>query len=299
MSFNRILGLSFLFLLGKNTTAQTATNDTLPNALLWKITGNGLTKPSYLYGTIHIIGADDYFVTPETRAALDSAEEVTFEVDMDKMTNPLRQLSMLRKAVMPKGITLSSLLTTEEYRAVESHFAKQGLNLQSLERIKPLFLSAMATGEGGTLQDGSMKSYEMEFYKIAEDADKKVSGLESMAYQLSMFDSIPYEAQAQMLYQSIKENKQTELQYKRMVRCYKNQDLTCLQREMEDEDGGMGNYTDLMLGQRNRNWIPIMSEQMKKKRSFFAVGAGHLPGPQGVITLLRKAGFTVEPVMNP
>ncbi len=286
-------------LLGLNTAAaQTDSMMNAPqNALMWRISGNGLTVPSYLYGTIHMIATPDFFMTDATKAALESADRVTFEIDMDKMTNPVRQLGMLRKAVMPDGIQLQDLLKPTEYREVEAFFAKKGMQMKLLDRVKPMFVTMLTTDDGASMKNGKMKSYEMEFYEMAKQGDKKVSGLESMKSQMAIFDSIPYAEQAKMLYESIKGgNDGGEKQFARMVTCYKAQDLDCLQAEMQAEGNGMGGYEDVLLNNRNRNWIPIMSKQMKKQSVFFAVGAGHLPGKNGVIALLRAEGYTVTPV---
>ena len=265
------------------------------NALLWRISGKGLAQPSYLYGTIHIIAAKDFFLTAATKSALSSVERVTFEIDMDKMTNPIRQLGMIRKAVMPHGMTLQKLLTPKEYAEVSAFFAQKGMQMTLLDRVKPLFLTALTTDESASMKDGSTKSYEMELYKIAQDSDKKVSGLETMAFQMAVFDSIPYADQAKMLYESIKGGNESEQQFERMVACYKAQDLDCLQAEMQSGED-MGSYEDVLLNDRNRNWIPLMAAQMEKQPVFFAVGAGHLPGQNGVITLLRAQGYTVTAV---
>ena len=58
----------------------------------------------------------------------------------------------------------------------------------------------------------------------------------------------------------------------------------------------MAPYEELLLVRRNENWIPVMERIMREGSAFFAVGAGHLGGPKGVVNLLRQAGYTVEPV---
>ena len=113
---------------------------------------------------------------------------------------------------------------------------------------------------------------------------------------MSMFDSIPYDAQAKMLVESIKSNQSGDDQFKEMVEMYKNQDIYRMQSMLKDEDEGIADYEDLLLAGRNRNWIPIMAEMMTQRPTFFAVGAGHLGGEAGVIALLRQKGYEVRPV---
>lgn len=269
-------------------------------ALLWKISGNGLESPSYLYGTIHMIGRDDYFLTANAEKAFKSVSHVAFEIDMEDMTDMSKMMPLMMKAFMTGDTTLSDLLTEEEYAQVSEHFEKVGLPMMFVDRIKPMFLSVLGGGEDmmsfNPNVESSMVSYEMEFMKMAQEREMEIEGLETAEYQMSMFDSIPYTVQADMLMESINSGKDgSQEQFAKMVELYKDQDIYAMQ-SMMDEEGGIAGYEDLLLVRRNRNWIPIMSEMMKERPTFFAVGAGHLGGDEGVIALLREAGFKVEAV---
>jgi uncharacterized protein YbaP (TraB family) len=83
-----------------------------------------------------------------------------------------------------------------------------------------------------------------------------------------------------------------------MMKAYKSQDLEKLEALMMKTDMGVGNFTDVLLYNRNRNWVVKLKELMSQKSLLVAVGAGHLPGNKGVINLLRKAGYTVTPMEN-
>lgn len=269
------------------------------NSLLWRISGKDLTTPSYLYGTIHIIGKEDFFLTDSTRSAIDRADLVTFEINMDDMLNMSSQLSLLMKSFMGGNKTLKDLLSNEDYQLVKEHFDKMGMPLFFFERMKPMFLTVFADMDispgalGGG--DGDMISYEFKINDIAKSQDKKIGGLETAEYQMSMFDSIPYEDQAQMLVESIKSSNEGEEAFDKMVEMYKNQDINGMISMMGEEEG-LGGYDDLLLVNRNKNWIPVMGDMMKEQPVFFAVGAGHLGGENGVVALLRKEGYSVVPV---
>ncbi|NJL75979.1 MAG: TraB/GumN family protein [Saprospiraceae bacterium] len=92
------------------------------NSLLWKITGNGLNKPSYLFGTIHIIDKDDFFFTEEMQKAFASCEAVTFEIKIDDMMNLGAMFSVMKNINMDNGVSLRDLLSEEEYKMVKNHF---------------------------------------------------------------------------------------------------------------------------------------------------------------------------------
>ncbi len=294
--------LGFGHLLAQPATEAIATKSHAPtaaeNALLWRISGKDLATTSYLYGTIHMIGKNDFFLTDSTRSAIDRAKLVTFEINMEDMMNLPAQMGLMMKSFMSGGQTLSDLLSKEDYALVKAHFDKQGLPLFLFERMKPMFLTVLADTDlsGGLGGDGDMVSYEMKIMDIAQQQKKKMGGLETAEYQMSMFDSIPYQEQAEMLVESIKSTGTEENgQFDDMVKLYKAQDIVGMV-SMMGEDESIGGHQDLLLNQRNRNWIPIMGEMMLAQPSFFAVGAGHLGGENGVVSLLRNAGYTVEPV---
>jgi len=269
----------------------------LANSLLWKISGNGLENPSYLYGTIHMIGGEDFFLPDGTMSALDESEHVVFEIDITQISDMSNVMGLMSKAFMKDDLTIKDLVSEEEYKLIQDHFKKMGLPLIMFQRMKPMFLTVFASGDmsPGDLQSGKIKSYEFEFMEMANNSDKPIGGLETLEFQLSVFDSIPYKAQADMLVESIKLGDTASDSFQEIVEVYKQQNLEEMLSMTMSEDGGLSDYDDLLLGQRNRNWIPQMKTLMSEKQNFFAVGAGHLAGEQGVIHLLRQAGYRVEP----
>jgi len=270
------------------------------NGLLWSITGNGLEQPSYLYGTIHMIDNDDFFWPNGTLEAFSATERVVFEIDMDMMNDMSAQFSMLMGVMMADGTTLGELLSEEDYAFVKKEFDELGLPMFLLERMKPMFLTIFAGGDFSPEQftGGNIKSYEMEFMAMAEEQSKETGGLESVEFQMSIFDSIPYKAQADMLVESLRSSDNGEGQLKEMVELYKKQDLNGLNDMLNSEGETLMEYDHIILEGRNRAWIPVMDEMMKEKPTFFAVGAGHLAGETGVIHLLRAEGYQLRPIKS-
>jgi len=268
------------------------------NALLWEVSGNGLSAPSFVFGTIHIIGADDYFLPNGTLTAIDQSKKVMFEIDMNEMNDMSNMMSLMGKAFMKDGLTLKDLLSSDDYTLVQQHFQRIGLPLMFLERMKPMFLSALAYGDmdPNGLSSGSLKSYEMELMKLSQNKSLPVGGLESIEFQLGVFDQIPYKDQAKMLIETIKAGNSDNDEFKIMVDMYKRQDIRSMVQMIDSEESGMGKYEDILLSNRNKNWIPIMETNMKTQSTFFAVGAGHLGGKEGVLNLLKKAGYKLRPL---
>ncbi len=271
-------------------------------SVFWKITGNGLKKPSYLLGTIHLIPADQFHLPPAAGQALDKVQRVTFEIDMKEMTNFRTQLSLMTKALMAGGKTLRDLLPPDDYAFVHQKLADKGMPGGMMERMKPMFLSTMlgTDEEGPGASADKMTSVEMEVYRLARRRHLESAGLETAAYQMSVFDSIPYTAQAKMLVDALRAAEKDTLansgekELDTMLRLYREQDIVAMQAMISNEESGMAGFEDILLNNRNRNWIPIMGRMMREKPTMFAVGAGHLGGPHGVVASLRGAGYRVE-----
>lgn len=282
-----------------NKKQETVESYDLENSLLWKIEGKQLTKPSYLFGTIHLISADKFFWPKGALSALDESEDVVFEIDLDDMFDMGAQMGLLTKAFMKDNKTLADFYSEEDYNLVEAHFEKMGIPMFLMKKIKPMFLTVFASGDvkmgEGFGNDSSTKSYEMELYSIAQEAKKDVDGLESIEYQLSVFDSIPYQEQADMLLQTIKVGDTGDDAFAEMVQMYVDQDINKMVASMSEEEGISG-HEDLLLYNRNRNWIPVMAKKMMTAQTFFAVGAGHLGGKDGVVDLLKKEGYKLTPL---
>jgi uncharacterized protein YbaP (TraB family) len=293
-------------------------NNIEANSLLWKIEGKKIKEPSYLFGTIHMIPEEDFFWPVNTEDVIANCKRLTLEIDMANIEdNMAAQMSMMMNIFMKDGVTLPKLLSEEDYLIVKNHFENGNLPIPQmmLDKIKPMFLSMMVSEEfdflGGGMLGGTeeqetdetgsgIKSYEMEFMKIAEENQMSTSGLESVEYQMSIFDSIPYKAQAKMLIDAVNAEQDTtnnmSNQMDEMISTYKAQDIKALYSLLGQDEFGLEEYEDVLLIQRNKNWIPIMKAQITEMPTFFAVGAGHLGGPQGVLALLRAEGFHLTPL---
>ena len=136
----------------------------------------------------------------------------------------------------------------------------------------------------------------MEFMEIANNANKPTGGLETIEFQMSVFDSIPYKAQADMLVDAIKQQDTGSDEFEKTVQLYLNQDIDGMINMMSEEGQDISQFEDILLTKRNQAWIDRMTANMVESPTFFAVGAGHLAGPNGVIHLLRKEGYSLSPL---
>lgn len=267
------------------------------HTLLWEITGNGLQKPSYLFGTMHILCDQDATLSPNLKKAIKDVQVIYFELDMDDMNELLGAVKYLR---MNDGQKLSDLLTKEEYDRVDNYFKqhKMPMPLSYMNRFKPYFISSLIGEQVMTCDSEKKNGMEQQIMKESRQYEKEIKGLETAEFQAGLFDSIPYDKQAKDLVtyiDSVDSYKQVTME---MVEVYRKQDLQLMDSLMQKSDPGMEQYMDLLLYGRNRRWVANMPGIMGPRSTLFAVGAGHLGGEQGVINLLKKKGYTVKPLKN-
>ena len=296
----KVFRLGFIFsLLALAGTAFTQTlHKSSDKSLLWQISGNGLVKPSYLYGTIHMLCKDDAVLSDSLVAAIENTERVYLEVDMD---NIFEMLGVMKNMKMKNDTTLADLLSKEDYKKVKEFIESKEtmLPFSVLETYKPM-LASSALMESG-LPCGTPVAMEQVIMMEAKQRKKRIEGLETMAYQMSIFDSIPYKIQAEQLvkYSTATDDQHTaNKEFNEMMEAYKEQDLQKLEVFIKKSDDGMDKYEDMLLNNRNKNWVKKLKIIMHERPVTIAVGAGHLPGKTGLIELLRKEGYTVKPVRN-
>ena len=264
----------------------------LENSTLWKIEGNGLESPSYLFGTIHI--TCDATLEDDVKKALDETTQIVMELDMD---DPSMQMKMMKGMYLKDGKTLKDFVSEEEYKSIDSLFINNmGMSVKMIENVKPFFLSSMFYPK---MLDCPMQSFELELTKIAKEQEEEIYGLETIEEQIKVFDDIPLEEQYDDLVRMAKDNLEDDkVTFVKMLKVYKEENITALLDMMDDDTNKtVSNHQDTLLKQRNENWISKIGEYAKDQPTFFGVGAGHLPGENGVIKLLRDAGFTVTAVL--
>ncbi|HEX5026851.1 MAG TPA: TraB/GumN family protein [Agriterribacter sp.] len=258
------------------------------NTLLWEISGNGISSPSYLYGTIHIICAEDFKIREELKEKFKASQKLYLEIDMDdpSMNMKMMQLSMLQ------GKKLSDIFSDSDYHKLNIFFRDTiGMPLTLLNTMKPFVLFSILTLK--TLPCSTQESYEMAFIKMAKEQHKEVLGLETIEEQMKIFDDMPDSAQVQMVMRYVNEFAEQRKEFAKMVEDYKRQDLDALYQSIISSPDIAGSE-EALLFDRNERWIPIIENALQKESVFFAVGAGHLAGPNGVINLLREKGYTVQ-----
>lgn len=258
-------------------------------SLLWKISGNGLMQPSYLYGTFHILCKEDLSFSPAALAAFKATKTLYLEIDMD---DPQLLFKMGQSMMMPEGYSFKQLFKAADYAILEKYCKDStGMDISVFDKMKPLAVMSLLIQQSFSCKTASCEAALMQ---MAKQQQKSIKGLEALEDQIRLFDSIPDTEEAAIIMKMITE-KDSRVLNRKMVAAYKQQDINKLYEYMLQAPDWM-QFKDALLDRRNSNWIPVITAQAKRKPTFFACGAGHLPGEKGVIRLLQEQGYKVEPI---
>lgn len=289
------IGIATLLTISFSSIVAQERSEPLAKTLLWKITGNGIQKPSYLFGTMHLLCANDAFLSEEFQNALADCDTVYFEIDLDDQKQLFSAFKYLQ---MKEGVQLSDLLSEEEYKRLQEYFRNRNFMIpfSLMKRFKPFLISSMMSEQ--VMECPQKEGMEQVIMSAAKKIRKPIKGLETIAFQASLFDSIPYEEQAKELITYLDSSEKYAIATRKMIEVYLSQDLEKMEELVRISDPGTEKYLDLLLYDRNKRWADQLSDKLKGSPCLYAVGAGHLPGEQGVIRLLQNKGYTVTPVRN-
>lgn len=283
MNLFRTLSLLFVLLcLHKPASAQ----QKYPSTLLWKISGKDLVQPSYLYGTMHVQDRRLFYFGDSLYAALEKAEGFAIEINPDEMMDSLyKSISQGDTSML-----LKKILSDAEFKKIEKKLEKKFKI--SADKITTSKLAQEKKKMKGMARKKDDMNTIMDLYlfSIAKKQGKYTGGIEDLADQYHISDEIgKFDVN-----EFIKEDtSQYRVYLEKMVQIYINKDLSALNAMVDNSNAG---FRDMLLIKRNRKMAMRMDSLAQVRTTFFAVGAAHLPGDSGVISLLKQAGYTVEPV---
>ena len=291
----KILGILLFIGIALNANAQ----------LLWKISGNGQEKPSYILGTHHLVPLSIKDSIAGLPQAIDGTAQVYGEVVMSEAMSPEFMQTMQQSMMIAGDTTLQALFTPEQYEVV-GKVVKENMmaDIAMLAKLKPAAITQQLTvilcmkHLGGFNPQEQLDTY---FQQQAIQNGKKVGGLETLQSQINvLFNSQTLQRQANLLYCLVSDIDKAMDQTKRLNEAYKAQKLDDMLKLMEERDGNscdpLPGEMEALLDNRNKAWIEKMPAIMKHALTLFVVGAGHLPGNNGVLNLLKQAGYSVEPM---
>ena len=266
------------------------------NSLFWEISGNGLNKPSYLYGTMHLRDSRLFCLPDSAQQKLDSCSVLALEVVIDFSDRKALLNAIL---IQDENQYLSKILSKEEYKKVKKS-VKANCDIATLlmmDKMRPLMLAASIM-ESQTKCDVTYPM-DMQFQLNAQKQGKALYSLESAQSQIAVLDKIPTSIQKQELMSTIDSLTQIKIVMDSLIQMYLKQDLIGLQQTSESISAEFDSLWQVeMLDKRNEIMVSGIKTMLPQGNAFVAIGAAHLGGEKGIIELLRMQGYTVRPIFS-
>jgi uncharacterized protein len=282
--------LAVILALALLATAQAAQAKTFS----WKATGKGGTI--YLMGSIHVMSESFYPLDPALEAAFKDSDLLLEEVDLAEMLDPMAQMNILTRGMLPSNQSLDKVLSPATLALVQKATGDLGTAGGPLMRFKPWMLAI--TLQGMELMKAGFDpalGLDQHFYDQAKESGKAVQGLETVEFQISRFDTMTMEQQDRMLAETLKELATETATVGKLGEAWKAGDVPAIERiALADLKSDPLMYQRLLV-ERNKNWLPKIEALFARKgRALVVVGAAHLVGPDGLIAMLKAKGYTVE-----
>ncbi|MXV14649.1 TraB/GumN family protein [Hufsiella ginkgonis] len=287
--------LLFFFLLpGIGSYAQTSAKRN--NTLLWQVSGNGLKQPSYIFGSYHLAGKNFIDTLPKVLEAFNKTSGVMGEIVLTDAASLMQKVFPF--IAMEKG-TIADVLTAEEYTEVDQALQKLpgAAKLDMLKTLKPaaiqVTIAGMVAPNNVTESNPALDQY---FQDEAKRTGKMIRGLETVEEQSAILFNTPIARQKEQLLKTVREIDKCRKESAQLFNAYKAANLEALEKSLSGyEDYTTAELNDILYD-RNKKWAGKVPGVMEAGPTFFVVGAGHLPGEKGLLSLLKKAGYTVKPM---
>ena len=261
---------------------------------LWKATGKqGVV---YLVGSVHLLTKDFYPLSPALDVAYKASDLLVEEVDLGDLLSTGTQMQMLSRGLLTGGQTLEKVLTPATYALLSKRLGAVGAPVEALSRMKPwmiaLTLEALEWQKAGFDADLGLDRH---FYDKAKQDGKTVQGLETIDYQISRFDEMPMALQDHLLAETINGIDTEQSNMSKLIESWRTGDAPAVERLVLKDLQNEPQLYQRLLVERNQNWLPKLEVLFSRKDpAFVVVGAAHLIGPHGLITMLKAKGYTVE-----
>jgi len=273
--------------------------------LLWKVSGNGLSRPSYIMGTYHFAPASMMEKIPGMQQALEGCDVVVGEIEKESMMSAEAQAKMAQAMIAPLDSTLDKLFSPEDLAIVEQvfdkYFGAMGVKLSQMNMLKPNAISVQMQAMQAVKYFPNFNQNELIDLAVqtaANEMGRPSICLETIEEQIELLFNGPLTEQAEGLLEACKKDDLFTVQSSALVEAYMAQDLNRIEAVFTDPELGGENAEEMeaLIYDRNRNWAEKLHKMMPERAALVCVGAGHLPGDQGLLQLLRNRGYTVEPM---
>jgi uncharacterized protein YbaP (TraB family) len=259
------------------------------SSLLWEISGNGLKQSSYLYGTIHIKDKRVFNFNDSVLPKLVKADAFAMEIALTQ--DNIAKIS--QAAMLTNGKTLKDYFSKKDYEKLSAYIKSLGMDISMFSAYKPFTLISFILNS--RMSKDMPESVDEYLFNTAKKKQKELLSIETVDEQVKALESMPVKEIMNM----VNDPGQSDKQFAELLDAYTSYDLNTVQKLMVEEDKDSKEFQKKLLDDRNHIMADRISGMAKKQSTFAAIGAGHLPGKEGVIELLRQKGYKVEAIKAP
>ena len=261
----------------------------MKNSLLWVITPKDGGPDSYLFGTMHVRDLRAFEWLDPALACLEQCTVFATEFDFSD-TDSAAVATVLQ---LPPDTALDELLKPGAWKRLEFYCRKKlKVPARNMRFLHPMTVSMALTNDLVTSE--AALSLDETLWEKARALGKRTAGVETFEEQLETLKQIPFDLHLKNLTWLLKNYTRQKQRLKKMFRWYQAGNIRELYRAAKKDAKGM---RKLLLYERNAIMARRFTEIARRESLFCAVGAGHLYGQKGLLRLLKKAGFTVKPVI--
>ena len=288
------IAFALVLLLGSSVGLDAQAPGRGAKSFLWKVQSG--PRVMYLAGSVHALSADVYPLNPAFEQAFAASDTLVEELDLAQSNVLALAPMILSKAMYQDGRTFDKVVSKETADMVAAYLKSSPMGVELIRPMKPwmvmMMLSAMQVQQAGLNPSLGLDQY---FFDKASKAGKTVVGLETAEYQIDRFDTMPEPLKEQLLRSTLDELYMQSQELSTNVAAWQRCDAASIERGVL---GGFKKYPaayQSLIVERNRNWIPQLEKCLARTTPcMVVVGAAHLVGPDGLLTLLQRKGYRIE-----
>jgi uncharacterized protein len=260
---------------------------------IWKVTAP--RGAVYLVGSVHLLTKDYYPLSPALDAAFNDSDLLVEEADLRELEAPASQFKLLSRGLLPGDQSLEAVLSPSTYALVTKRISALGMPIEPLKRFKPWMLAlTLVELEWQKAGFDAALGLDRHFFDRAQAEGKRTQGLETIDYQLSLFDRMTMQEQDRLLAASLKDLDKERDSVRTLTDAWKAGDVAAVEQIVLDDVKDDPLMYERLLVNRNRTWLPTLDGLFTRNgRAFVVVGAAHLVGPDGLLAMFKAKGYKV------
>lgn len=297
--------LSLIALLLSLSTANA--RETRATPALWKI--DGAQGDIYFFGTFHILPKDLKWRTPALEAALQTAQQLDFEINLDDAQNPLKMTALIQQyGFLPPGQSLRKMLAVEYRNKLDAAAKDLGLPIQAIDRMRPWLVAITITSLAAMKQTskpgdkvkpeaatGEQAGADIHLWNWAKANNKQRGALETLESQIQIFANLTHEEELQYLIMTLQQSEKLDENLNTLLDAWLSGDTKKLDKALNGEMDSFPAMRKALFNERHEKWMPQIEAMLIDGRNHvIVVGAAHLVGKGSVIDMLRSKGIKVE-----